>query len=67
MVEERNVRVMVRKAGGTAGKHSLTYSIALPTKWIKSMGLSADERHVMIAFDGEQITIKKSYVELEQE
>ncbi len=66
MVEERNVRIMVRKAGGTAGKNALTYSIALPSKWIKSMSLSADERHVVIAFDGKQITIRKAPADPEE-
>ncbi len=64
-VEERKMRIIVKKVGGTAGKNSLSYSISLPSKWIKAMNLSVDERNVVIAFDGEQITIKKSYAESE--
>lgn len=59
MIEERNMRLIIVKAGGTAGKNSLTYKISLPSKWVKEMGFSLEDRNAVIAFDGEQITIKK--------
>ncbi|MGC2872270.1 hypothetical protein ACDL92_03080 [Ihubacter sp. mB4P-1] len=63
MIEERNMRLIIVKAGGTAGKNSLTYKISLPSKWVKEMGFSLDDRNAVIAFDGEQITIRKRTTE----
>lgn len=67
MMEERKVRLIINKPGGTAGKNSLTYKISLPSKWIKAMQLSADERNVVISFDGEKIAIRKALKETETE
>ena len=58
-MEERKARVLFNKSGGTAGKGGITNRVTLPTKWIKEMGLTEDNREVFISFDGEKITIQK--------
>lgn len=58
-MEERKAKILFNKSGGTAGKGGITNRITLPTKWIKEMGLTEDNREVFISFDGEKITIQK--------
>ncbi len=58
-MEKRKRRLMINKAGGTAGKNSVNYRISLPAPWIKSMGLSKEDRDLELQFDGEKIIIKK--------
>ena len=58
-MEIRNAKVIVSAAGGTAGKTSKTYKLSLPSSWLAEMGISADEKNVLLSFDGTQITIQK--------
>ncbi len=55
VMERRIAKLIVGKAGGTAGKDSKTYKVSLPSKWVAELGL-ADSK-MEIAFDGERITI----------
>lgn len=52
-MNRRSVKIMRRKAGGTAGK----YSVNLPAVWLHAMGLSKEDR-VELSFDGEKITVR---------
>ena len=52
-----SVKIMRRKAGGTAGKNAEKYSLNLPAGWLYTMGLSKEDR-VELSFDGEKITIQ---------
>lgn len=54
-MERRIAKLIVGKAGGTAGKDSKTYKVSLPSKWVAELGL-ADSK-MEIAFDGERIII----------
>ena len=58
-MEERKAKILFNRSGGTAGKGGITNRVTLPTKWIKEMGLTEDNREVFISFDGEKITIQK--------
>ena len=58
-MEERKAKILFNKSGGTAGKGGITNRVTLPTKWIKEMGLTENNREVFISFDGEKITIQK--------
>lgn len=49
------VKLIVGKAGGTAGKDARTYKVALPSKWVAELGLA--EADAEIAFDGEKIIL----------
>ena len=59
MIETRKRRLMINKAGGTAGKDSVNYRVSLPAPWVKSMGLNENDRELKLEFDGEKIIIKK--------
>ena len=54
-MERRIAKLIVGKAGGTAGKDSKTYKVSLPSKWVAELGLT--ESKMEISFDGERIII----------
>ena len=56
-MNRRSVKIMRRKAGGTAGKNAEKYSVNLPAVWLRAMGIQKDNR-VELSFDGEKITIQ---------
>ena len=56
-MDRRSVKIMRRKAGGTAGKNAEKYSVNLPAAWLHAMRLSKEDR-VELSFDGEKITIR---------
>lgn len=49
--------IIVNTAGGTAGRDAKTYKLALPSSWIKQMGLSEDAKEVELRFDGRSIAV----------
>lgn len=57
-MESRNAKVIVSKAGGTAGNGAKTYKLALPSSWIKAMGLTNANAHVALSFDGQSIMVR---------
>lgn len=58
-MERRIAKLIVGKAGGTAGKDSKTYKVSLPSKWVAELGLV--DSKMEIAFDGERITISPHF------
>ena len=54
-MEKRKANILFNKNG----KGFLTTRITLPVPWIKDMGLSQDDREVIIEYDNDKITIKK--------
>lgn len=55
VMERRIAKLIVGKAGGTAGKYSKTYKVSLPSKWVAELGLA--DTKMEISFDGERIMI----------
>ncbi len=55
VMERRIAKLIVGKAGGTAGKESKTYKVSVPSKWVVELGLT--DSKMEIAFDGERIII----------
>ena len=51
--------VMINKAGGTAGKDSKNYRISLPADMIKKLGITEDDRSVILEFKNDMIMITK--------
>ena len=54
-MDRRIAKLIVGKAGGTAGKDSKTYKVSLPSKWVAELGLA--DTKMEISFDGERIMI----------
>ena len=44
---------------GKSGKGSVSCKLSVPTKWVKEMGLTEDDREVEVTFKDNIITIKK--------
>lgn len=59
-MEERILRTIISKAGGTANGIAASYKISLPSKWAKQLGITPESREIKLAFDGETIIIKKA-------
>lgn len=51
--------IMMNKAGGNASKNALTYRISLPARAIKALGITPEDRSVILSYDDEKIVIVK--------
>lgn len=56
-MEQRSAKINISAAGGNAGAGAKTCKVTLPTTWLSAMGVGKDRREVLLAFDGEQITV----------
>lgn len=54
---ERNI--IMGKAGGTAGKNSVNYKISLPAEMVKALGITQDDKAVLVSLADEKIIIEK--------
>lgn len=54
---ERNI--IMGKAGGTAGKNSVNYKISLPAEMVKALGVTQDDKTVMVDYVDGKIVIEK--------
>lgn len=59
-MEQRKVKILINKAGGTAGADAKNYRVALPSAWINELGIDEGSREVVLQFDGESITIRRA-------
>ena len=58
MEVKRNV--MFAKAGGTAGKNSKNYRISLPADIVRELGVTEEDRSVILTCKNGILTIKKA-------
>ena len=58
-IEDRQARILINKAGGTAGPEAKSYRVALPSTWMKALGVSENDREVTLQFDGEAVIIRR--------
>lgn len=59
-METRKAKLILDKAGGTAGANTIKYRVSLPSAWIHAMGLGADERDLEFIFEDGEIHIRKN-------
>lgn len=59
-MEKRVCKILVYRAGGNTGRNTKKYGISLPSKWMKEMGITPEERDVQISFDGSSVVIRKT-------
>ena len=50
-MEERKAKILINRAGGNAGAQSKGYRVALPSAWMKSLGITENDREVLLQFD----------------
>lgn len=58
-METRTANLIIGTSGGTAGGNATNYKMALPSTWIKEMGLTPEQRQVELRFDGASIVITR--------
>lgn len=58
-LEKAKRNVMINKAGGTSGKNTKNYRISIPVGMIKALGVTEDDRSVVLEEKDGVITIKK--------
>lgn len=59
-IKERKANILINKAGGTAGPEGKSYRVVLPPVWAKQLGITLENREVLLQFDGECITIRRA-------
>lgn len=57
--QERTARVMFNKSGGNASKNAISNRVILPTTWVRSLGLTPEDREVVLIFENDEIRIRK--------
>ena len=58
-MEERKAKILINRAGGNAGAQSKGYRVALPSAWMKSLGITENDREVLLQFDGECVILRR--------
>lgn len=60
-MEKRYANIIINKAGGNASKNSVNYKISIPTKWVKDMEISENERMIELEYkeESKEIILKK--------
>lgn len=51
--------IMINKVGGNAGKGAVNYRISLPAEMVRGIGVTPEDRAVVVDFDGKTIRISK--------
>lgn len=59
MKEQRELKVMFNKSGGTASKNSYSPKISIPKSWLDDMNITLDEREVNAVYEDKKIIIQK--------
>lgn len=57
MEVKRNI--IIGKVGGNANENSVNYKISLPAKMVKDLGVTKEDRSVILTFENNKIIIKK--------
>lgn len=57
----RTAKIQVRNPGGNASKNAKSYSMTIPASWMQRMGITEEDREVILSFDGEKIIIEKDH------
>ena len=57
MQAKRNI--IIQKAGGTAGKNSKNYKISLPADMVRELGVTEEDRSVVLTCEDGKVIIKK--------
>lgn len=58
-MEKVTRNIMINKAGGTSGKNTKNYRISIPVGMIKALGVTEEDRSVVLEEKDGVITIRK--------
>lgn len=54
-----NRNIMINKAGGNSGANTKNYRVSIPADMIRELGVTEEDRSVIISCENGIITIKK--------
>ena len=57
MEVKRNI--IIGKVGGNANENSVNYKVSLPAKMVKDLGVTKEDRSVILTFENDSIVIRK--------
>ena len=58
-MEKTKRNIMMQKAGGNSGKNSLSYRISLPAQIVRDLGVTPEDRAVLLYMEDGKLIIKK--------
>lgn len=58
--EIRKARMLMGNPGGNAGKGASYYRVGIPPVWAQMMGVSSEDRDLLLTFDGQRVIIEKA-------
>ena len=56
----RKARMLMGNPGGNAGKGASYYRVGIPPVWAQMMGVSSEDRDLIISFDGKRVIVEKA-------
>lgn len=59
MSQERIAKVSFNKSGGTARGIAITNRVTIPTSWIKSLGITEDDKNIKLRLADNKIIIER--------
>lgn len=54
-----NRNIMINKAGGNSGANTKNYRVSIPAGMIRELGITEEDRSVILSCENGAITIKK--------
>ena len=57
--EKRKAKIQFAKSGGTAKGNAITNRVTIPTSWVKSLGITQDDREIELKKEEDRIIIEK--------
>lgn len=58
--ETRKAKMLMGSPGGNAGKGASYYRVGIPPVWAQTMGVSSEDRDLLLTFDGKRVIIEKA-------
>ena len=59
-MEKTNRNIIIGKVGGNAGDKAVSYKISLPAKMVKDLGITPEDRAVLVYFEDNKIIIENN-------
>jgi hypothetical protein len=53
-------KILFNKPGGTASKGAIMARLTLPPEFVNALGLTMEDKEVLISLEGDKIIIKKA-------
>ncbi|HBF7094793.1 TPA: AbrB/MazE/SpoVT family DNA-binding domain-containing protein [Clostridioides difficile] len=58
-MEKTKRNIIISKAGGNSGRNTVNYKVSLPAQMIKDLGITLEDKSVLLSFVDGKIIIEK--------